>query len=97
MNKVLKNKKAYLERLKDAERDCPKQIEQVVWLDACGIYRENYTPEDNLLGILQFTVGYVLKETDDFLVMCGEFGENRHFREGGEIPKCLILRRRILK
>jgi len=78
----------------DAER--PNLVE-VVWMDAVGKYGEAYEPENEKIGYgcIQYTPGYLMKETDDFVCIAWEHGE-QGMRDGTEIPKDLIIEVRSL-
>lgn len=79
----------------DAKR--PKLVE-VIWMDAVAHYEQSYEPEANKLGhgCIQYTPGYLVKETEDFVCIAWEHGE-AGYRDGTEIPRDLVIEIRELK
>lgn len=82
-------------QIADAKR--PKLVE-VVWMDAVAHYSQSYEPELNQTGhgCIQYTPGYLVKETEDFVCIAWEHGESG-YRDGTEIPRDLVIEIRELK
>ncbi len=79
------------------------KVELIEWLDHCSLddpgvswYPISRVQEDLAPEIIR-TVGWVVKETDDILVVVGSFGQNNdHVADDTLIIKSCIKRRLIL-
>lgn len=77
--------------------------EHIVWLDHQEPYSENvwWSPEDhntNITGPARIhTVGYIIKETDDWLAVVGQITEDGWTSQPLVIVKSCILIRNKLK
>ena len=64
---------------------------QIIWLDSCGpdgwVNREDYEP---MIGTVS-SFGYVLKETGDYICICGHICDNNFLHSPIAVPKCSII------
>ncbi len=77
------------------------KVELIVWLDHCSIEGSGWHPISDALAMEPepiYTVGWVIKETDVFLVVVNQAGENTDHISGDVLilKSCITLRKTIL-
>jgi len=70
-----------------------KKIARVKWLDANSKYGWRDDDEEWELFTID-SVGYVVKETKDFIVLTTSVSQNDHYMDPITIPKKMIVSRR---
>jgi hypothetical protein len=74
---------------------------EVIWLDACCV-SDNLPMDAEVKPLERVTVGYLLEEKDDYIVLTFGFIQNFHKGERAcemkfALPKSMIIGRRELK